>query len=87
MTLEELQLEHIKLQEENKTLKATNDSLSVKITQHEEKEKTTNDEITKLKENNMALFLKVTSNTTTPPEEPKEIEVIDINTLIQNMEV
>jgi predicted nuclease with TOPRIM domain len=64
MTFEELQAEFLKIQEENKTLKTTKETL-------EAESKTKDTRITELQEHNQKLFLKLTAPEPTKPTEPQ----------------
>jgi len=66
MTLEELQEQIIKMQEELQTYKTENETLKNKLSEKEEREK-------ELMEHNQKLFLRVTSKKEEETEEKEEI--------------
>ena len=66
MTLEEMQEQIIKMQEELQTYKTENETLKNKLTEKEEREK-------ELMEHNQKLFLRVTSKKEEETEEKEEI--------------
>lgn len=74
MTLEELQEEYVKLQEENNKLKATNDDLTKLKEDSMEK-------IIKLQETNQQLFLKATA-TTIPDKTEDTLTIAEASKLL-----
>lgn len=66
MTLEEMQEQIIKMQEELQTYKTENETLKNKLTEKEQREK-------ELMEHNQKLFLRVTSKKEEETEEKEEI--------------
>lgn len=63
MTLEELTLKYTELKDNFSTLESENESNKTLIEDYKTKETQSNEQITKLKESNMALFLKVSNET------------------------